>query len=153
MPLNSQITGKMNWTIRIIVFFAIYINYSVNAQDSTKYPMTTILQGDTVVVFSLAQATEMAVKNEERKACEKDVINLELQLIEKDTIIATQESKITDYNLVIDSKDIIIEQKDDLQEICEDEKKVKDKEIRKHKIGKWIGFSLAVVAATLGVIF
>lgn len=118
-----------------------------------KYPLMMVIDKDTVIVYSLDQAKELTLRNEQRKECLEVSEICEQQLIELDTIRKAQQDKIENLDLIIENKDTIIDKTNDNLTICEKEKAIKDKEIRKQKIGKWVAIASAGVIGIIGIIF
>ncbi len=107
-------------------------------QVKNKYPSVILVNKDTLVCFKTEQSKQMAIWNEQRKEC------LELQKEDKKTIgelekvskkqveiINNLETEITLHKKTIQDKNTLIQ-------VCEDEKKSLNKEIRKQRRGKWI---------------
>jgi flagellar biosynthesis chaperone FliJ len=145
----------MNLIRKILLVLTVICSVSAYSQEDTlrKYPMMMVFDNDTVIVYSLEQAKELTLRNEQRKECLEVSEICELQLIELDTIIKAQEDKIENFELIVEKKDTIIQKKDDNLDLCEQEKAIKDKEIRKQKIGKWVAIGSAVVIGVFGIIF
>jgi DNA repair exonuclease SbcCD ATPase subunit len=118
-----------------------------------EYPKTSVIAEDTVLIFSQDQAKKIAQWNEERKYCIENEELLELLIQEKDTIIKHLSKQVEDFTIVEDRYKDIIKVKDDLQEICEQEKKIVHKEVKRQKRHKWVaiisGISLGVIAIIL----
>jgi Lhr-like helicase len=115
-----------------------------------EYPKTSVIGKDTVLIFSQDQAKKIAQWNEERKYCIENEELLELLIKEKDTIIKHLSKQVEDFTIVEERYKDIIKGKDDLQEICEQEKKIIHKEVKRQKRHKWIaivsGIALGVIA-------
>jgi Lhr-like helicase len=115
-----------------------------------EYPKTSVIGKDTVLIFSQEQAKKIAQWNEERKYCIENEELLELLIKEKDTIIKHLSKQVEDFTIVEERYKDIIKGKDDLQEICEQEKKIIHKEVKRQKRHKWIaivsGIALGVIA-------
>lgn len=131
----------------IISLFIITISCSIYGQE---YPKTSVIGKDTVLIFSQEQAKKIAQWNEERKYCIENEELLELLIQEKDTIIKHLSKQVEDFTIVEHRYKDIIKGKDDLQEICEQEKKIIHKEVKRQKRHKWIaiisGIALGVIA-------
>ena len=146
----------MNLISKFISIIVLFCAFSTLAQDKDtipEYPKVLNYMGDTVLVFKFEQGLELSKQNEQRKECvvKRDI--LVQKGIEKDTIISSQKVKIDNQAKIIDNHKVIEKQKDDLNEICETEKIGLEREVKKHKRGKWIAIAGAVVVGVLGLIF
>jgi hypothetical protein len=104
---------------------------------------------DTLLIFSIVQGKKLIAQNEERLK-DKQLISLNTaQISQKDTIIASQNRKITNLLLMNTNYVNIIKQKDDLSSICETEKSMLDKEIKRQKMQKWIAIIGGAIASIL----
>ena len=134
----------------VIKYLFIILCFHCSGQN---YPKTILLKKDTVVVFSIGQGKRLSLINEERKKCGEELLIVEKQLILKDTIIEGYKDKISSYSEIENTLGKIINEKNDLLGICEDEKDDLKKDIRKQKIQKWIAICSGVVLTFLGLIF
>jgi len=134
----------MNYIISLLILI---MSCSIYGQE---YPKTSVIGKDTVLIFSQDQAKKIAQCNEERKYCIENEELLELLIKEKDTIIKHLSKQVEDFTIVEERYKDIIKGKDDLQEICEQEKKIIHKEVKRQKRHKWIaivsGIALGVIA-------
>lgn len=134
----------MNYIISLLILI---MSCSIYGQE---YPKTSVIGKDTVLIFSQEQAKKIAQWNEERKYCIENEELLELLIKEKDTIIKHLSKQVEDFTIVEERYKDIIKGKDDLQEICEQEKKIIHKEVKRQKRHKWIaivsGIALGVIA-------
>ena len=142
--MHSLTIGKMNYIISLLILI---MSCSVYGQE---YPKTSVIAEDTVLIFSQDQAKKIAQWNEERKYCIENEELLELLIQEKDTIIKHLSKQVEDFTIVEERYKDIIKGKDDLQEICEQEKKIIHKEVKRQKRHKWVaivsGIALGVIA-------
>ena len=147
----------------VIKYLFIILCFHCSGQN---YPKTILLKKDTVIVFSIEQGKRLSLINEERKKCGEELLIVEKQLILKgrvagtdeeanlkDTIIEGYKDKISSYSEIENTLGKIINEKNDLLGICEDEKDDLKKDIRKQKIQKWIAICSGVVLTFLGLIF
>ena len=134
----------MNYLISFFVLLLTFFSYG------QEYPKTSVIDKDTVLIFSQEQAKKIAQWNEERKYCIENEELLELLIQEKDTIIKHLSKQVEDFTIVEHRYNDIIKEKDDLQEICEQENKIIHKEVKRQKRHKWIaifsGIALGVIA-------
>ena len=117
-----------------------------------KYPLVKFDGKDTLIVFSIAQGKQLIVQNEERLK-DKEIIRLNVaQISQQDTIIASQDIQINNLLLINTNYVNIIKQKDDLISICETEKKILDKEVKRQKRQKIIAIIGGSVVSILLII-
>lgn len=137
----------MNYLISFFVLLLTCISYG------QVYPKTSVIGSDTVLIFSQEQANQIAQWNEERKYCIKNSELLKSEIQQKDTIINSLEGIINEFVVIEDKYKDIIRNKDELQDICNDEKNLLNKEIKRQKRHKWIaiisGITVGVVAIIL----
>ena len=144
--------GKMNLKINLIVLFSVLFQFAFS-QLKNEYPIVSVIENDSVVIFSLKQSKKLIEINEQKKECFELKSILNNEIIQKDTIIYAQRKKIENLNSIVDEKQSIIKTKDELIQICEDEKGNLRKEIRKQKIGKWLSISGIIIVSVLGIIY
>ena len=144
--------GKMNLKINLIVLFSVLFQFAFS-QLKNEYPIVSVIENDSVVIFSLKQSKKLIEINEQKKECFELKYILNNEIIQKDTIIYAQRKKIENLNSIVDEKQSIIKTKDELIQICEDEKGNLRKEIRKQKIGKWLSISGIIIVSVLGIIY
>lgn len=137
----------MNFKISI---FFILISFSAFTQST--YPTTSIINQDTVIIFSQEQGRKIAEWNEERKLCfsENEILNSQLE--QKDTIISILEKEKESLLDVEYQYQEIIQTKDELLEICESEKDIQHKEIKRQKRHKWISIISGITLGVLAII-
>ena len=142
----------MNLKINLIVLFSILFQFAFS-QLKNEYPIVSIIENDSVVIFSLKQSKKLIEINEQKKECFELKSILDNEIIQKDTIIYAQRKKIENLNSIVEEKQSIIKTKDELIQICEEEKGNLRKEIRKQKIVKWLSISGIIVVSVLGIIY
>ena len=114
-----------------------------------KYPLVKFDGKDTLLIFTIVQGKQLIAQNEERLK-DKQIISLNAgQIRQQDTIIASQNTKINNLLLMNTKYVDIIKQKDDLSSICEAEKSMLDKEIKRQKRQKWIAIIGGAIASIL----
>lgn len=142
----------MNLKINLIVLFSILFQFAFS-QLKNEYPIVSVIENDSVVIFSLKQSKKLIEINEQKKECFELKSILDNEIIQKDTIIYAQRKKIENLNSIVEEKQSIIKTKDELIQICEEEKGNLRKEIRKQKIGKWLSISGIIIVSVLGIIY
>jgi flagellar motility protein MotE (MotC chaperone) len=146
---KNKVSNIRPATLAIVMMLLFAIFFSCNAfsqQDSTSYPIVTVIDGDTVTIFNLEQAKELTARNEERKDCLKTNAVMEEQLVERDTTIANLKTVIVNQNEIEQKYQTIIEEKNDLNAICETEKVGLKKEVKRQKRRK----IFAIIGGALG---
>jgi hypothetical protein len=134
------------------ILFAIMCTFHAFSQPKTiQYPSVTIINADTLIVFKIEQAKQLSIWNEERKECLQISSLLNKEIVQKDIIIQTLESKNENLNGIQKRYDLILVEKDQLQLVCEGEKKLLTDEIKKQKRHKIIGiivgsFTTAIIS-------
>lgn len=141
----------MNLKSKLAVTFLIICNCILG--QANEYPIISKIDKDSVIIFTIKQGRELVKINEEKKECLElnDILNQEI--IQKDTIIYAQSKKIENYKGIVSEKDVIIANKEELTKICEQEKTMLKKEIRKQKVGKWIAIASGVAIGILVIVF
>ena len=152
MQFNYKITGEMKSNRVILLFLYVFItSVSFSQVDTIKYPSVKVIDHDTVLIFSFEQGKKIAKINEERKMCNQLNQILQKYIVQKDIIIQTLESKNENLNGIQKRYDLILVEKDQLQVVCEGEKKLLTNEIKKQKRHKIIGiivgtFTTAIIS-------
>ena len=136
----------MNYLINVLFVFSFFTLFG------QKFPTTIIFEEDTVIVFSLEQGKELSLINEKGKKCSQDLLIAEKQLILKDTIISVYKDKIEAYRGIESSLENIVNEKNDLIDICKDEKKEIIREVQRQKSQKWIAIFSGVVLTVIGLL-
>ena len=142
----------MSLRIRLIALFIIMFGFSFS-QVKNEYPFLSVIDNDTVVIFDMKQAKDLIGINEQTKECLEINSVLNGEIVQKDTIIYSQTKKIQNLNAIIDDNKSIIKTKDNLIQICEDEKENLKKDVRKQKVGKWLSIVGIVTVGVLGIVF
>lgn len=150
MNLSKKIIATLRQAQCIALVVLLLATYGVLAQDTIqKYPKVLNYMGDSVIVFSFSQGLEITANNEKRKEClELNENNIQI-IAQKDTVIVNQENKIKNYKKIEQDLNVIIEKKDDLNDICEEEKNGLRREVRKQKAQKWVAIIGGVAVAAL----
>jgi len=132
----------------LLVFLLIGINCIAQ-----QFPYVTVIDRDTVIVFSFSQGLELSLRNEELKKYKElyDIQNVEID--KKDEIILSKYHIIQDQLSIIDSKNLIVESQINLLSICEEEKLIIEEELSRQKRHKRIALISGFVIAVVGIIF
>ena len=136
----------------IRILFVVFFTQFGYAQIKNTYPSTMLIGKDTLVCFTTSQAKQMAIWNEKRKECIELSKNDNQKITELNNIVTKQDSIISNLEKEVIQYTETISDKDNLINICEDEKTSLKKEIRKQRRGKWIaiicgvGLSILVIS-------
>jgi hypothetical protein len=105
--------------------------------NTSKYPSVQVIESDTVIIFDLEQGRKLAIINESKKHLEQlNEIQLK-ELSEKDSIIVNQNAIIVHGDKIQKAYNSIIIENKNLEQLCQDEKKILTDEIKKQKRYKW----------------
>lgn len=151
MQNNLKSIGRMSLSKYFLWIGCVLITLPSIAQkrkakqkEPVMYPVTKVLEKDSVIIFTLDQGRELARINEDKKRLEKLNKKCEFQLKFKDSIILLQEQQIVDYQSIKLDYDLIVKQMNRMQQLCGDEKKLLNKEIKKQKRQKWASIGIGV---------
>lgn len=127
-----------NLTKFITCVFCIFLTFDAFSQVNTsKYPSVQVIESDTVIIFDLEQGRKLAIINESKKHLEQlNQIQLK-ELNEKDSIIVNQNAIIVNGDKIQKAYNAIIIENKNLEQLCQDEKKILSDEIKKQKRYKW----------------
>ena len=142
----------MNLNKYIISIIFTFLITSVFTQEN-KYPVVTVIESDTVIIFDVYQGKKLIKINEQKKECEEVKSIYEQQILEKDTIINNQKFQISNLQEIVTQKDVVISSNKNILQLCEDEKKILKKEIRKQKIIRWVAIGSGVILTVLALVF
>lgn len=138
----------MNFKFTIsIIFLSLYLN------AQTQLPHVSVINGDTVIVFSFSQGLELTMRNEKLKKNKELNKALNYEIVKKDSIIDLERNNNKKQQQIIESNYIIINNKDELIGLCEKEKEDLKRELKSNKIQKWVAYSLVGITALLGIVF
>jgi predicted nucleic acid-binding Zn ribbon protein len=146
MQNNWKNTGRMRLSKLIYAALFAVIPMVVLGQKKVEYPAVKVIEKDTVVIFLMDQAKDIAKQNEERKKLKSDVKIMNEQLKFKDSIITMQETQLLDFRMIKFDYDEIVKQMARQQKTCNDEKALLDKEIRKQRRQKFASIGVGVLS-------
>ena len=143
--------GKMSSKIKFLLF-TLLVSNSVFSQK-IEYPIVSMIDGDSVVIFKTEQARKLVLINEQKKECFENLDVLKKEIIQKDVIIDSKTKEVNNLNQIVVEKDGVIANTNQLNESCKLEKKQLEKDVKKQKIGKWLSIGGIVIVGILGIIF
>lgn len=143
--------GKMSSKIKFLLF-TLLVSNSVLSQK-IEYPIVSMIDGDSVVIFKTEQARKLVLINEQKKECFENLDVLKKEIIQKDVIIDSKTKEVNNLNQIVVEKDGVIANTNQLNESCKSEKKQLEKDVKKQKIGKWLSIGGIVIVGILGIIF
>jgi len=131
----------------LLLFFVLpFLSYG------QKYPSVTFDGKDTLLMFTIAQGKQLIAQNEERLKDKQLILLNVAQISQQDTIISSQDTQINNLLLINTNYVNIIKQKDDLISICETEKQILEKEVKRQKRQKGIAIIGGSVVSILLII-
>ena len=134
-----------------LAFLMVLIGCNAFSQASeVSYPYSILVESDTAIVFSLNQSKHFISINENLKSCIQYKEVCDIQLEETKDLISAQSSTIDNFKLMLNKYELIVKQQEDINDICEQEKKYVNVETKKHKRQKIISiiagsFSTAIM--------
>ena len=131
----------------VILFFYIFIGFNALSQQSqSKYPSVSVINTDTVLIFTIEQSKKLAIINEDRKRLKQlNEIN-EKQLSQKDSIIQMQYNQLVNFDKIKRKYDVIVVEKESMKKLCDSQSILFEKEIKKQNRQKWIAIISGVVS-------
>lgn len=110
------------------------------------YPKVIIVESDTVLAFTLNQARQLSVFNEERKECLDIKSDLEGQVAQFEKVNAEQKQQLANLEKVKIDYDIIVKATNENKALCETEKNILRTQRNDQVKYKW--FSIGVGSLT-----
>lgn len=117
-----------------------------------NYPLLSTYEGDTVLIFSIEQGRYLTKSNEERKYYAELVRECEQEVVVQKDIINAKGEIIHNLELQKDDLIIIVQTKEELNLLCEQENELLRKEVKKQKRQKVIAIISGSVLTLLGLI-
>jgi hypothetical protein len=141
----------MNLRISLLLFILGFSKLLI--AQKVEFPIVSIIEGDSVIIFTTEQGRKLVNINEQKNECFENLDISKKELKQEKVITESQKVQIKNLEQVVLDKDTIIESNKSLNAICEDEKKLLEKEVRKQKIAKWLSIGGIVVVGVLGIVF
>jgi hypothetical protein len=135
----------MKWIKTILLLFWAF----VSTAQKDPYPKVVIYQTDTVLAFTLKQARQLSVFNEERKECLDVRKDLETQIREFERIDKEQKGQLVNLEKVKKDYDDVVKATNENKSLCESEKQILKTQRNDQIKYKW--FSIG--AGTLTTLF
>lgn len=129
------------------IFFVFLLQFC-NAQKK-QYPLTILIDDDSLVCFTIEQSKQLAIWNEEKKECINLYKNSNEKIVQLENISTTQKGIIDNLENEIVQHNKNLEDKNKIINIFEDEKKYLKKQVIKQKIYKWISIFSGVILSTV----
>lgn len=127
-----------------VILFLMLSFYSTAQKE--PYPKVIIVESDTVLAFTLNQARQLSVFNEERKECLDIKSDLEGQLSQFEKVNAEQKQQLANLEKVKIDYDIIVKATNENKALCETEKNILRTQRNDQVKYKW--FSIGVGSLT-----
>ena len=138
----------------LISFLVLFVTFGAFSQvKPTEYPMVQVIGTDTVITFTFSQGKKLAILNEERKRLEELNKIISIQSDKKDTIIKQQGDQIRLLYKMRDDYQVIIAEKDAIQQTCNDEKLILQEQVGKKNRHKWYAIIGGVVGTGIMTYF
>jgi len=141
----------MNLRISLLLFILGFSKLLI--AQKVEFPIVSIIEGDSVIIFTTEQGRKLVNINEQKNECFENLDISKKELKQEKVITESQKVQIKNLEQVVLDKDTIIESNKSLNAICENEKKLLEKEVRKQKIAKWLSIGGIVVVGVLGIVF
>jgi len=132
----------MNWIKTIILVLWAFVSFS----QKEAYPKVIIYQTDTVLAFTLKQARQLSVFNEERKECLDVRSDLEKQIKEFERINNEQKGQLVNLEKIKKDYDEVVKAINENKSLCENEKQILKTQRNDQIKYKW--FSIGVGSLT-----
>lgn len=129
------------------IFFVFLLQFC-NAQKK-QYPLTILIDDDSLVCFTIEQSKQLAIWNEEKKECINLYKNSNQKIVQFENITKTQKSIIDNLENEIIQHNKNLEDKNKIISVFEDEKKYLKKQVIKQKFYKWISIFSGVILSTV----
>jgi hypothetical protein len=130
------------------LFFCLFISLNALSQRiESKYPVVSVVNTDSVIIFSIEQGKKIAIINEDRKRLQKLSAINENEISQRDSIIRMQYNQIENFDKIKRKYDVIVLEKDDMKKLNDSQSFLLNKEIKKQTRHKWI----AIISGVVGV--
>lgn len=129
------------------IFFVFLLQFC-NAQKK-QYPLTILIDDDSLVCFTIEQSKQLAIWNEEKKECINLYKNSNQKIVQFENILITQKGIIDNLENEIIQHNKNLEDKNKIISVFEDEKKYLKKQVIKQKFYKWISIFSGVILSTV----
>lgn len=132
--------------MKLISCIALILTAFVSIAQKDPYPKVIIYQTDTVLAFTLKQARQLSVFNEERKECLDVKKDLESQIKEFQRIDKEQKGQLANMDKVKKDYDEVVKATNENKTLCESEKSILKSQRNDQIKYKW--FSIGVGSLT-----
>lgn len=134
------------------LFYAVFLATVAFSQlNPTQYPTVELKGADTVICFTMQQGRTLAQRNEERKKFEQITKIQELELQQMDSIVKSQGVIIETYKTIDKAQQLIIKEVKTQVEMCDSQKMLIEKELKKQKRYKWTAIISGITLNTLTI--
>lgn len=144
---NLKITLEMRLNSIIAFVFCVFLTSNAFSQQlESKYPSVSVINSDTVIIFTFEQAQKLAIMNEDRKRLKQlNYIN-EKEIAHRDSIIKMQYNELVNYDKIKRKYDAIVIEKQDIKNLYDSQTGLLNKEIKKQVRQKWVAIITGVVS-------
>lgn len=130
------------------VLFLTFVSFiGLSQKTQLDYPIVSVINSDTVIIFSFEQGKNLAIINENKKRLEKlnDLNNQEL--LQKDSVIQMQNGQLINNDKIIQKYQFIVKEKENQNELSNSQNTLLKTELKKQIRQKWI----AIISGIAGV--
>lgn len=137
---------KLSRALNILVFTLISF-IGLSQKNQSDYPIVSVINSDTVIIFSFEQGKNLAIINENKKRLEKLNDLNQQELLQKDSVIQMQNGQLVNNDKIIQKYQFIIKEKENQNELSNSQNTLLKTELKKQIRQKWI----AIISGIAGV--
>ena len=142
----------MNLIKHTTAIYAVFLaSVAFSQHNAVKYPSVELKGADTVICFTMEQGRTLAQRNEERKKFEAVMKIQQLELQQMDSIIASQNRMIETYKSIDETQQVIIKEVKSQVEMCDSQRMLIEKELKKQKRYKWTAIISGIALNTVTI--
>jgi len=128
----------MNLIKHTTAIYAVFLaSVAFSQHSAVKYPTVELKGSDTVICFTMEQGRTLAQRNEQRKKFEEVMKIQQLELLQMDSIVASQNRMIQTYKSIDEAQQLIIKEVKSQVDMCDSQRMLVEKELKKQKRYKW----------------
>lgn len=135
-------------TVLSYIFCIFFVGFS-NLSFAQEYPKKVIIGKDTCIIFNLEQSKKLISWDVDLEQCKSENIVLIKESSLKDSIIVLNKEMAQKYSEILVINDLIQIEKNELIAVYIKEKKLYEKQIKKHKRQKLFSISLGVITTSI----
>lgn len=120
---------------------------SLSQKTQSDYPIVSVINSDTVIIFSFEQGKNLAIINENKKRLEKLNDLNQQELLQKDSVIQMKNGQLVNNDKIIQKYQFIVKEKENQNELSNSQNTLLKTELKKQICQKWI----AIISGIAGV--